>query len=92
MGLPLRLDTAFTASGCSVSRFGALNVGNSQRTPEELFMKSTHRMLVAAVVALGALGAAGAAHARSDVFWSVGVGGPGVSVGVGWRRIQGMAS
>ncbi|MDO5291023.1 MAG: hypothetical protein Q4F13_15535 [Pseudomonadota bacterium] len=40
------------------------------------------RMLTSAVLAAGALGAAGVAQAR-DVYWSVGVGGPGVSVGFG---------
>ena len=33
-------------------------------------------------VALAALAFAPSAYARSDVYWSVGVGGPGVSVGV----------
>lgn len=36
-----------------------------------------------AVLALAALGFAGSAHARDDVFWSVGVGAPGVSLSVG---------
>lgn len=36
----------------------------------------------AATVALGALALAPAAHARSDVVWSVGIGAPGVAVGV----------
>ncbi len=34
-------------------------------------------------VALALLAGAGAAQARSDVYWSVGVGAPGVAVGVG---------
>lgn len=37
----------------------------------------------AAALAVAALGFAGAAQARDDVFWSVGVGSPGVSVNVG---------
>lgn len=37
----------------------------------------------AAALAVAALGFAGAAQARDDVYWSVGVGSPGVSVNVG---------
>ena len=40
------------------------------------------RVLAAGLLAAGALGAAGGAQAR-DVYWSVGVGVPGVAVGVG---------
>jgi hypothetical protein len=36
-----------------------------------------------AALAVAALGFAGAAQARDDVYWSVGVGSPGVSVNVG---------
>lgn len=46
-------------------------------------MKSTmQRILVTGALAAGALGMAGVAQARSDVYWSIGVGSPGVSVGV----------
>ncbi len=45
-------------------------------------MKSMQRMLAAGALALGALGSAGMAQAR-DVYWSVGVGSPGVAIGVG---------
>ena len=37
----------------------------------------------AATLAIAALGFAGAAQARDDVFWSVGIGSPGVAVNVG---------
>ena len=46
-------------------------------------MNKIQRMLLAGAVALGTLGAAGVAQARNDVYWSVGVGSPGVAVGVG---------
>jgi len=36
-----------------------------------------------AMLAVAAMGFAGAAQARDNVFWSVGVGGPGVAVNVG---------
>ena len=45
-------------------------------------MKTMQRMLATGLLAAGALGAVGVAQAR-DVYWSVGVGSPGVSVGVG---------
>ena len=45
-------------------------------------MKTMQRMLATGLLAAGALGAVGVAQAR-DVYWSVGVGAPGVSVGVG---------
>lgn len=45
-------------------------------------MHAMQRILTATVLAAGSLGAAGTAQAR-DVYWSVGVGGPGVSVGFG---------
>lgn len=44
--------------------------------------RSLYAMAVAAGVALAALGGVTAAHARSDVTWSVGIGAPGVAVGV----------
>jgi hypothetical protein len=57
---------------------------------KEIFMKTAimvnHTIFVAgatAVVALAALGFAGSAHAQDDVYWSVGVGAPGVSLSVG---------
>ena len=37
----------------------------------------------AATLAIAAMGFAGAAQARDNVYWSVGVGGPGVGVNVG---------
>ena len=37
---------------------------------------------LAGVALVAGLGAAGVAQARSDVSWSVGIGAPGVSVGV----------
>lgn len=43
---------------------------------------SFRRFLSLGVLGAAALGASTAAQARNDVFWSVGVGGPGVSVGV----------
>ena len=46
-------------------------------------MNKTQRILLAGAVALGTLGAAGVAQARNDVYWSVGVGSPGVALGVG---------
>ena len=46
-------------------------------------MKSMQGWLMAGALALGAAGFAGTAQARSDVFWSVGVGSPGISLGVG---------
>ena len=46
-------------------------------------MKTMQRILATGLLAAGALGAAGVAQARSDVYWSLGVGGPGVAVGVG---------
>ena len=46
-------------------------------------MNKIQRMLLAGAVALGTLGAAGVAQARNDVYWSVGVGSPGVALGVG---------
>lgn len=45
-------------------------------------MKTMQRMLATGLLAAGALGAVGVAQAR-DVYWSVGVGSPGVWVGVG---------
>ena len=45
-------------------------------------MKTMQRMLATGLLAAGALGAVGVAQAR-DVYWSVGVGSPGVQVGVG---------
>ena len=46
-------------------------------------MTNLQRILVTGLLAAGTLGAAGMAQARSDVFWSVGVGSPGVAIGVG---------
>lgn len=46
-------------------------------------MKSIQRMLIAGAVALTALGMANVAQARSDVYWSLGVGAPGAVIGVG---------
>lgn len=43
---------------------------------------SFRRFLSLGLLGVAALGATSAAQARNDVFWSVGVGGPGVSVGV----------
>lgn len=45
-------------------------------------MKTMQRILATGLLAAGALGVAGMAQAR-DVYWSVGVGSPGISVGVG---------
>ena len=48
------------------------------------FTRSTFfKWAAAGVVAAGALFAATSASARSDVSWSIGVGVPGVAVGVG---------
>ena len=46
-------------------------------------MKTMQRILATGLLAAGALGLAGTADARNDAYWSVGVGGPGISVGVG---------
>lgn len=46
-------------------------------------MTNLQRILLTGLLAAGTLGAAGVAQARSDVFWSVGVGSPGVAIGVG---------
>ena len=45
-------------------------------------MKTMQRIVVTGLLAAGALGIAATAQAR-DVYWSVGVGSPGISVGVG---------
>ena len=52
----------------------------------ELLMNKTrsiYALVAFAAVALAGLGASGAAQARGDVNWSIGVGVPGVVVGVG---------
>ena len=52
----------------------------------EFFMNKTrsiYALVAFAAVALAGLGASGAAQARSDVNWSIGIGVPGVVVGVG---------
>lgn len=46
-------------------------------------MKTLQRILMTGLLAAGTLGLAGVAQARSDVYWSVGVGSPGVAIGVG---------
>ncbi|HQQ70923.1 MAG TPA: hypothetical protein PLL92_11515 [Alicycliphilus sp.] len=46
-------------------------------------MTQPRSWFAAAGVALALLAGAGTAQARSDVYWSVGVGAPGVAVGVG---------
>lgn len=46
-------------------------------------MKTLSRIVLVGATALGLLGLAGTAQARSDVYWSVGVGAPGVAIGVG---------
>ena len=46
-------------------------------------IRSMRALAAVAAVALAGLGASGAAQARSDVNWSIGVGVPGVVVGVG---------
>ncbi|MCJ7798770.1 MAG: hypothetical protein MUP33_03265, partial [Polaromonas sp.] len=49
-------------------------------------IKSNRTIILAsasAALAVAAMGFAGAAQARDDVFWSVGVGSPGVSLNVG---------
>lgn len=49
-------------------------------------IKSNRTVILAsasAALAVAAMGFAGAAQARDDVYWSVGVGSPGVSVNVG---------
>ena len=45
--------------------------------------RSIYALVAFAAVALAGLGASGAAQARGDVNWSIGVGVPGVVVGVG---------
>ena len=46
-------------------------------------MKTMQALAAVGILVVGALGFAGAAQARDNVFWSVGVGAPGVAVGVG---------
>lgn len=46
-------------------------------------MKILRGFIAPALLVLGALGLAQVAHARSDVYWSVGIGAPGVAIGVG---------
>lgn len=46
-------------------------------------MKPMTRIVLVGAAALGLLGMAGTAQARNDVYWSVGVGAPGVAIGVG---------
>ena len=46
-------------------------------------MKSLQGILMTGLLAAGTLGVTGVAQARSDVYWSVGVGSPGVAIGVG---------
>lgn len=46
-------------------------------------MNPMSRIVAAGALALGMLAVAGTAQARSDVYWSVGVGSPGVAIGVG---------
>ncbi|WP_156909482.1 hypothetical protein [Ottowia thiooxydans] len=41
------------------------------------------RFIALGLLGAAALGLSATAQARSDVYWSVGIGGPGVSVGVG---------
>ncbi|WP_423454582.1 hypothetical protein [Ottowia sp. VDI28] len=48
--------------------------------------RSFRRFLALGLLGAAALGASSVAQARSDVYWSVGVGGPGVSVGVSNAR------
>ncbi len=45
-------------------------------------MKTMPRILAIGLLATGALGLSGAAQARGGVYWSIGVGSPGISVGV----------
>ena len=47
---------------------------------------SFKRFVSLGLLGAAALGASTAAQARDDIFWSVGVGGPGVSVGVSNAR------
>ena len=46
-------------------------------------MKTIQGLVLAGTLAIGTLGFAGAAQARDNVYWSLGVGAPGVAVGVG---------
>ena len=52
-------------------------------------IRSLRALVAVAAVALAGLGASGAAQARGDVNWSIGVGVPGVVVGVGNGYQQG---
>jgi len=69
--------------------FGAFNtyMGGKRPNQESKIMSLTRstffKWAAASVVAAGALFAATSASARGDVSWSVGVGLPGVAVGVG---------
>ena len=46
-------------------------------------MKTMQGLVWVGTLVIGALGFAGSAQARDNVYWSLGVGGPGVAVGVG---------
>ncbi len=46
-------------------------------------MRALQGVALAGTLVLGALGFAGAAQARDNVYWSLGVGAPGVALGVG---------
>jgi PXPV repeat (3 copies) len=93
----LRLATLFTVQAVGAYGAGAFNKHMGFFCPvKELIMKTSlnaSRVLVsvrsvamagaAATLAVAALGFAGAAQARDNVFWSVGVGSPGVEFNVG---------
>ena len=46
-------------------------------------MRALQGVALAGTLVIGALGFAGAAQARDNVYWSLGVGAPGVALGVG---------
>ena len=87
----LRLATIFTVHAVGAYECPAFNkhMGRLRPVKEKRMkttIKSNHSAMVAgaaAALALAAMGFASSAQARDNVYWSVGVGSPGVSVNVG---------
>ena len=86
------MDTNFTLALWSIVGDCTLKRRLGRRGPwpagallyQETVMKLVRRIVTGGLIAVaGLLGAAGVAQARNDVYWSLGVGAPGVSVGVG---------
>src|ERR1035437_6530778 len=87
----LRLATLFTVQAVVRYRLQALNehIGISCPVKEKsmktaiMVNQSVFLAGVTATLALAAMSFADSAHARDNVFWSVGMGAPGVSLSVG---------